>query len=94
MLRLHCSSSWQQLSEDRTQQLWTTGRARQWRPIESREVSERRNVDRTRKMVSDRTRQRVRSTVSADGRDDRTRPVNGRKLGFVFNGYFLHVNYK
>ena len=37
------------------------------RHIESREVLERRNVDRTRQMVSDRTRQRVRSTVSANG---------------------------
>ena len=37
---LHCSSLRQQLSEDRTQQLWTMGRTRQWRPIESREVLE------------------------------------------------------
>ena len=65
---LHYSSLRQQLSEDRTQQLWTTGRARQWRPIKSREVSERRNIDRMRQMVSNRTHQRVRSTVSTNGR--------------------------
>jgi hypothetical protein len=35
------------INEDRTQQLWMTGCARQWCPIDSREVPERRKRDHT-----------------------------------------------
>ena len=74
-------------------------------PIDSREVPERRRDDRMRQVVCDRTPgasdQFARAAAEKTVVSDRTvrsrrvqRPVSGRKLGFLPNGYFLSWGYK